>query len=164
MKNKHASKKLPAGRGTVGKTAVLGMRARNGRTIAKPVESTSAATLTQEIAECVEPGSTIYTDDHGGYKHMNAAGFDPESENHSGGEYARGNVSTNGIESVWAVMKRGVYGVYHQVSPKHLDRYVDEFSFRLNDGNVKRTTLERLGSFIDATVGKRISYKNLISE
>ena len=78
-------------------------------------------------------------------------------------EYARGAASTNSIESVWAVLKRGVHGVYHHVSPKHLARYVDEFAFRLNEGNVKRHTFERLDSFVDAIVGKRLTYKQLIA-
>jgi len=76
---------------------------------------------------------------------------------------ARGPVSTNSVESVWAVLKRGIHGVYHHVSPKHLGRYVDEFTFRLNEGNVKRHSLERLDSFIDAVVGKRITYAEVIA-
>jgi len=161
-KNKHASKKLHAGRGAVGKTAVLGMRQRGGRTIAAPVANTDASTLRAEITNNIIPGSTIYTDDHGGYRNMNDAGYTHEAVNHSGGEYVRGNASTNGIESVWAVLKRGINGVYHQVSPKHLSRYVDEFTFRLNDGNVKRHTLDRLDSFVKATQGRGITYKQLI--
>ena len=162
-KNKHANKKLLAGRGTVGKTAVLGMRERGGRTIGHVVPGTGAAVLHQEIGNNVEPGSTLYTDDHGGYKNMHEVGFTHETVNHSSGEYVRGRVSTNGIESVWAVMKRGIYGVYHQVSPKHLNRYVDEFTFRLNDGNVKRRTLDRLSTLAKATAGKRLTYKKLVS-
>ena len=72
--------------------------------------------------------------------------------------------STNSIESVWAVLKRGIHGVYHQVSPKHLARYVDEFTVRLNEGDVKRHTLARLDSFIDAIAGKRLTYKQLTAE
>jgi hypothetical protein len=72
-------------------------------------------------------------------------------------------VTTNGMESVWAVMKRGIHGVYHQVSSKHLTRYVDEFTFRLNDGNVKRHTMDRLESFITATKGLRLTYARLIA-
>lgn len=59
--------------------------------------------------------------------------------------------------------KRGVYGVYHQVSAKHLGRYVNEFAFRLNEGNVARHSLERLDSFVDAVVGKRLTYARLIA-
>ena len=78
-----------------------------------------------------------------------------------GGEYARGEANTNSIESVWAVLKRGVHGTFHHVSKKHLDRYVDEFTFRLNAGKVSRHTTERLDSFVDAIAGKRITYAQL---
>jgi transposase-like protein len=163
-KNKHAKKKLRAGTGTVGKTAVIGMRERNGRTVAEPIANTHTESLTKEITSKVAAGSIIYTDDYRGYARMNAMGFAHESVNHSSGEYVRHGVSTNSIESVWAVLKRGVYGTYHQVSKKHLARYVDEFTFRLNDGNVKRHTLSRLDSLIKDTSGKRITYKQLTAE
>jgi hypothetical protein len=87
--------------------------------------------------------------------------FQHETINHSTGEYARNGVSVNSVESVWSVLKRGIYGVYHQVSQKHLGRYVNEFAFRLNDGNVRRRTLDRLNSFVDATARKRLTYKEL---
>ena len=67
------------------------------------------------------------------------------------------------MESVFAVLKRGLHGVYHHASKKHIGRYVDEFTWRLNDGNVARHTLERLDSFVDATAGHRITYKELIA-
>lgn len=160
-KNKHESKKLKAGRGSVGKTAVMGMRERGGRTVAKPVADTGAGTLHKEILDNVELGTTLHTDEHGGYTGIGGLLYKHETINHSAGEYVRGDVCTNGIESVWAVMKRGVHGVYHQVSEKHLGRYVNEFTFRLNDGNVKRHTLARLDSFIKATIGCGITYKEL---
>jgi hypothetical protein len=72
----------------------------------------------------------------------------PPHHRHGAGKYVREDVTTNGIESVFAVLKRGLIGVYHHASPKHLDRYVDEFSFRLNEGNVKNHTLTRLDSFV----------------
>jgi hypothetical protein len=61
------------------------------------------------------------------------------------------------------LLKRGLIGVYHHASPKHLGRYVDEFAFRLNEGNVAHHTLARLGSFIDGVAGKRLTYKALIA-
>ena len=69
---------------------------------------------------------------------------------------------TNGIESVWAVLKRGYNGVYHQWSAKHMARYVNEFTFRLNEGNVKRHTWERLESLVKGSIGKRLTYKQLV--
>ena len=89
--------------------------------------------------------------------------LDSLTVNHSQGEYVRDDVTTNSIESVFAVLKRGLIGVYHHASPKHLGRYVDEFAFRLNDGNVARHTLERLNSFVDGVAGKRLTYKALIA-
>jgi transposase-like protein len=157
-KNKHKSKKLKAGRGTVGKTAVLGMRERGGRTVAMPIASTDAQTIQNAIVRNVEFGSTIHTDEAGAYAGMP---FEHDTVNHSQGEYVRDDVTTNGIESVFAVMKRGLIGVYHHTSKKHLGRYVDEFAFRLNDGNVKRHTTERLDSFVDGVAGKRLTYKRL---
>ena len=160
-KNKHACKKLNAGRGSVGKVAVLGMRERGGRTRAMVVTATDINTVQNEIHGAVEVGSTIYTDEYGAYNDLNGLFFRHHRVNHSAGEFARGPVSTNGIESVWAVLKRGLHGVYHHASPKHLQRYVDEFAFRLNDGNVARHTTRRLDSFVDATKGKRITYRRL---
>jgi transposase-like protein len=158
--NKHEGKKLHAGRGPVGKTVVLGMRERGGRTKARPVDGTDAETLCAEIRESVAPGATIYTDEHGGYAAL--GGYNHETIVHSAGEYARDGVTTNSIESVWAVLKRGLHGVYHHASDKHLHRYVDEFTFRLNEGNVKRHTMQRLDSFVEGTAGRRLTYKDLI--
>jgi transposase-like protein len=72
--------------------------------------------------------------------------------------------SVSSLESVGAVMRRGMYGVYHHASEKHRGRYINEFTFRLNEGNVKTHTLRRLDSFVDATVGKGITYKELTDE
>ncbi len=162
-RNKHSDKKLRAGRGSVGKTPVLGMRERGegGRTRAKPVLRTDAAHLQSEIHSHVQTGSTIHTDEHGGYAGLNGVFYKHESINHGQGEYVRDNVTTNSIESVWAVMKRGLHGVYHHASDKHLARYVNEFTFRLNDGGVKRHTLERLDSLMSASFGPRITYRKL---
>lgn len=164
-KNKHESKKLKAGRGTVGKTAVLGMkeRGKGGRVKAVKLENTDAQTIQDVIVQNVEVGTTLHTDEAGVYRAIDGLFFDHESVNHSEGEYVRDGVTTNSIESVFAVMKRGLIGVYHHASAKHLGRYVDEFAFRLNDGNVARHTLERLDSFVKAVAGKRLTYKTLIA-
>ena len=69
----------------------------------------------------------------------------------------------NGIESVWAVLSGGFYGTYHSFSGKHLQRYIDEFTFRLNEGNVKHHTMTRTDYLLARTVGTRITYKDLIS-
>ena len=159
--NKHESKKLRAGRGPVGKTPVVGMRERGGRTVAKVMPERSVQAMHGEILRNAEFGSTLYTDDHIVFSNLDGLFYRHETVNHAEGEYARGPVSTNSIESVWAVLKRGLHGVYHHASAKHLGRYVDEFTFRLNEGNVARHTFQRLDSFIAALRGKRITYKEL---
>ena len=160
--NKHANKKLHAGRGPVGKTAVLGMRERGGRIQARPSQQMTFDEIHGSIHESVEPGSQLYTDDHAIFEGLDGLFYRHETINHTIGEYARGAAHTNSIESVWAVLKRGLMGVYHHASPKHLGRYVDEFTFRLNEGNVKVHTLDRLDSFVDGMAGKRLTYKALI--
>lgn len=159
--NKHANMKLNRGRGSVGKQAVLGMRERGGRTKAMHIKNASLPIIQQAIHNHVAVGSTIFTDEHGAYSDLNGLFFNHAAVNHSGGEYGRDSVNTNGIESVWALLKRGITGVYHHVSPKHLDRYVAEFTFRLNSGNVKYHTLDRLDSFVLASFNKRLTYKEL---
>jgi len=160
-KNKHGHKKLNAGRGTVGKTPVLGMRERaSGRTKAKPIASTSGEHLSEVIDANVTLGSILHTDEHRGYQDV-ATRYDHHTINHSAGEYVRDGVTTNGIESVWAVLKRGLHGVYHHASAKHLSRYINEFTFRLNDGNVGRHTMQRLESLVAASFGQRLTYQAL---
>ncbi|MBL0142009.1 MAG: IS1595 family transposase [Betaproteobacteria bacterium] len=159
--NKHAKKKLNAGRGTVGKKVIVGMRERGGRTRTKKVASTDTDSLHGAIHENLELGTTLHTDEHSAYKGLGPLFFGLETVNHKQREYVRSGVTTNSIESVWGVLKRGLHGVYHQVSDKHLSRYVDEFTFRLNDENVGRHTLVRLDSFVEAAVGRRITYRQL---
>ena len=163
-KNMHAADKKRRDIKTGGrsKTAVLGMRERGGRTKAMVIADTTQATLFPAIYKTVEAGSTIYTDEWKGYNGLGWS-FTHETVNHRGAEYVRDGVSTNSIEAVWAVLKRGIYGTFHHVSEKHLDRYVREFTFRLNEGNVERHTLQRLESFVDGTAGKRLTYKALIA-
>jgi transposase-like protein len=120
-------------------------------------------TLQSEIHKNVEVGSQIYTDEHLGYSDLDGLFFKHATVNHSVGEYVRGSAHTNGIESVWAVLKRGLHGVYHHASKKHLSRYLNEFTFRLNAGNVTRHTLDRLNSLIDRVSGNRLIYRELIA-
>ena len=82
--------------------------------------------------------------------------------NHSAKQFVDGIAHTNGIESVWAVLKRGFYGVYHQFSEKHLQRYVDEVTYRLNEGNCKVHTIDRIDALLRKTVGVRLTYADLI--
>jgi transposase-like protein len=138
-------------------------RGNAGRTRAMVVDSTDAGTVQNEIHGMVEAGSQLYTDEFGAYTDLDGLFFSHDTCNHSAGEWVKGAAHTNSIESVWAVLKRGLHGVYHHASPKHLHRYVDEFTWRLNEGNVIVHTLRRLDSFVDAVAGKRITYKEVIA-
>ena len=157
--NKHASKKLRQGRGTVGKQAVFGMLQRDGKVIARIVPANDGATLQPIIRATIASGETVYTDSHGAY--FNLKGFDHHIVRHSVGEYVREQAHTNGIESFWALLKRGYYGIYHYMSPKHLHRYVNEFSFRHN--TAKLGALEFMAMTIARSEGKRLSYQGLIN-
>ena len=161
QKNKHESKKL-TGRGTANKTPIIGMREQNGKMRAVVVDTVDKPTMKNVIEENIILGSMLFTDESSAYNSVQAD-YKRSTVNHGEGEYSRDGVTTNGVESVWAVLKRGIYGVYHHVSDKHLSRYADECSFRLNDGNVERHTLDRLTSLTSICVGVRLTYKELIS-
>ena len=164
-RNKHLKKGTkPQGGGLTGKQPVMGMRARGGKAIAKSVAGTDRLTLWTEIQRHVERGSQLYTDNHGAYRGLTRKGYHHETLNHSANEYVRGMAHTNGIESVWAVLKRGLEGTFHQVSVKHLDRYVNEFTFRLNEGNCQVDTTDRMQSLFGAMPGKPITYRELVGK
>ena len=158
-RNKHNNKKLKSGRGSVGKTAVIGMKNRTGSVIAQPIQNTKGHTLKGFISSNVQHGATVVTDAFTGYKGLN--GYNHFTVNHSVGEYVRGQAHTNGIESFWALLKRGHYGIYHYMSPKHLNRYVNEFAFRHNTREMG--TMGFISSTITRAVGKRIKYVDLIN-
>ena len=158
-RNKHKSKKLKAGRGTVGKTAVVGAKDRKTNKVrARVAKDTDAKTLQKFVADTAAKGATVYTDDAKAYKGMP---FEHESVRHSVGEYVNGMAHTNGIESFWSMLKRAHKGVYHKMSAKHLQRYVDEFSGR--HGIRERDTIDQMDTLTKGMVGKRLTYANLIA-
>ncbi len=161
--NRHMYDRLHKPRERADKALVMGIRERGGNTVAVVLPSTGGLALRGTIRDKVAAGSRVMTDDFAGYARLDREGFKHDTVNHVSGEYVRGDVHTNSIESVWAVMKRGLHGVYHHASKKHIGRYVDEFTFRLNAGKVQRHTLERLASLVDACAGKRITYKQVIA-
>ena len=157
--NKHESKKLKVGRGTVGKLAVIGMRQRGGDVKAMLLSGTNAVAIRAAVRNNVSAGSMLMTDEHASYRGIPE--YAHHVVNHSAKQFVDGMAHTNGIESVWAVLKRGFYGVYHSFSEKHLQRYVDEFAYRLNEGNCKVHILDRIDALLRRTVGKRITYATL---
>ena len=163
-RNKHKSKKRKAGRGPVGKTPIIGARERGGKVAAEPVSATDARTLINFVEAHTEQGATVYTDDAAAYTALPTIlnQYQHESVKHSVGEYVRGEIHTNGIESVWSIFKRSVTGTWHHVSNKHLGRYVNEAAFRLNEGNCEMDTLDRMESLANGIGGKKLSYKDLV--
>lgn len=156
-RNKHAEK-----RGKDKKTAVLGMRERGGKTKAIPIPDTTNKTLTKALQDNIARPGVICTDEASGYSEI--GGYRRHAVNHSAKQYVDGMASTNGIESVWAVLKRGYYGTYHQFSTKHLQRYVDEFTFRLNDGNCQIDTMDRIKSLLKSAIDKKLTYLALTKQ
>lgn len=157
-KKRKELKEAGTGRGTDGKQAVMGMRQRGGKTVAMPITDTDGDTLKGNIDKHIAKGSNVYTDDARAYLGME--GYTHGSVNHSAREYVGANdIHTNGIESVWAVLKRGLYGVWHHASRKHLHRYVNEAAFRLNEGNCEVHTIDRIDVMLTKSVGKRITYQ-----
>jgi transposase-like protein len=163
-RNKHANKRLGLGRGPIGKAPVLGMRERGkgGRTLAMVSTDMNLESVRDAIYRNIEERSEIHTDEALIYDGIGGLFYNHQTINHGIRQYRHYDVTTNGIESVFAVLKRGIIGVFHQVSVKHLGRYVHEFSFRLNEGNVARQTLDRLDSFIAGVANKRLTYEGLI--
>lgn len=160
-KNKHASKRLNAGRGTVGKQVVVGVRERKGKVKAARVSNTSRTELHRFIEENVACGSALYTDDHASYVGISGSGYDHQSVNHSAGEYVRGECHTNGIESFWSLFKRGYHGVFHHFTEKHIRRYISEFEMRMNMVGLPQA--ERLDAMLESVSGLRLTYQKLIA-
>ena len=159
--NKHANKKLNAGRGTVGKTAVVGVRNRDNREIAaEVVPDTRKETLQEFVEYHTEKGSTLYSDDAQAYDNMGWIDKH-EAVRHSVGEYVREQAHVNGMESFWATMKRGYHGCYHRMSRKHLQRYVNEFAGRHNSRHLD--TIDQMVRTAVGLVGKRLRYKDLVN-
>jgi len=148
-KNKHANKRIRKGRGVANKIPVVGLRSRTGKVIARVVPNTSKRTLENFISKNVAAKSAVFTDEHKSYRGLKKLGYKHHTVNHSKGEYVDGITNTNGMESFWALFRRGLMGTFHSVSKKHLQRYMDEFSFRSS----RNLSL----SFIDAVCMKASS-------
>ena len=158
-RNKHSKDKLRAGRGAVGKTTVAGAKDRTtGNISAAVVDSTAKATLHRFVKDRVAPGAKVYTDEAGGYQGLP---FDHETVCHGVGEYVREMAHTNGIESFWATLKRAHKGTFHKMSPKHLQRYVDEFAGK--HGIRDADTIDQMQAMVAGMVGKRLLYRELIA-
>ena len=161
FRNMHA-KKRPEGiiAGHAGKTPVVAVKSRATKKVkARVTKPVSSVNLQRIIEETAEKGSTVYTDQNLGYIGLKKKDFKHESVNHGVGEYIRGQVHTNGVESFWSMLKRGYIGVYHRMSEKHLQRYVDEYVGRHNGR--QEPTMSQISGVVKGMLGKRLSYKEL---
>ena len=159
-KNKHYNKKIKAGRGAVGKKAVVGAKERNGKIIANPINKTDKETLHSFIESNIEHKSDVMTDEHKSYKGID--NYNHQFVCHSVSEYVNGQAHTNGIESFWALLKRGYHGIHHHMSEKHLPKYVSEFAGRHNTR--KLDTIKQMVEMAKGLAGKELKYRDLIKQ
>ncbi|MDE0072490.1 MAG: IS1595 family transposase [Gammaproteobacteria bacterium] len=155
--NKHKSKKLNVGGGTGGKVPVIGAKDRDSNKVAaRVIENTDKATVTEFVEKHADPDAKVYTDGASTYK-----GRKQEKVKHSVGEFVRGQAHINGMESFWAMLKRGYTGVYHRMSEKHLQRYVNEFAGRHNIRPLD--TLAQMRAIVRGLEGRRLRKADLVA-
>lgn len=157
VKNMHRSKRPEGAQGGGGKAAVLGMLDRDGDLIAKHVPDTEKSTLLPIINAAVAKGSTICTDEFPAYKSLRRV-YDHQTVKHSAEEYVRGAIHTNSIEGFWSLLKRGIVGIYHFTSEKHLQKYVDEFAYRYNSRTMNDSSRF---AHMTTTLSGRLTYSML---
>ena len=147
------------GRGPKGKTAIIGIKDRaTGQVVSKVFRDVNKVDVQKFILDHVEPGAKIYTDQAKIYQGLP----NHEAITHKLFQYVRGDAHTNGIESHWASIKRGYKGVYHNMSPKHLDRYAKEYSHR---NNVRKLdTIDQMNTLVMGMRLKRLKYQELIAD
>lgn len=159
--NKHKHKRTAGtqGRSMKTKSAVAGVLSRGGEVRAKKVDDTSGYYLKPFVISNVEFGATLNTDEHNGYKGL-AQLFKHKHVQHSAGEYVQGDCHTNGLEGFWSLLKRSLTGIYHSVSAKHLQQYVDESVFRYNTRKMNESN--RFDTMLNQ-IACRLTYKSLIA-
>ncbi|MDE0177158.1 MAG: IS1595 family transposase [Gammaproteobacteria bacterium] len=160
MSNAKRKALADTGRGAVGKTAIVGAKDRaSNRVTAKVVRSTDKDTLQGFVADTAAPDAAIYTDEAAAYQGLP---FDHETVKHSVLEYVRGQIHTNGVESFWSMLKRAHKGTFHKISPKHLDRYVQEFAAKHNMR--ESDTLAQMRDTVVRLVGRNLLYVDLTAD
>ena len=130
-KNPFSQHKGTQGRSTKSKTPVIGMVERKGKLVSHIITDAKSSTLTPAVTNIVDPTATIYTDEWKGYNMIDKL-YNHLFVKHKDNEFVSGRVYTNTIENFWGLLKRGLLGIYHNTSKKHLQMYIDEFVFRYN--------------------------------
>lgn len=158
-KNKHANKRLRAGRGAVGKAPVIALVERGGKVRSMHLPEVTAKTLKPVLKAHVNKKTYLMTDEAKVYPAVTEDFSGHGSVNHSAGEYVRGNFwHTNTVENYFSILKRGIIGTFHHVSQQHLARYVGEFDFRYNER--KTSDIERTEGALLGSIGKRLMYRD----
>lgn len=158
-KNKHESKRQHKGRGPTGKAIVVGLKDRETKEVrAAVIENAKCEVLHGFVEDHAQEDAMKYTDELLAYEGLE----NHESVKHSISEWVRDQAHTNGIESFWSMLKRGYYGTFHHVSPKHLHRYVSEFAGRHNVRD--KDTIDQMHDLVAGMVGKRLMYSQLIAD
>lgn len=163
--NKHASKRRPKEiTGMIGKTPMVGFLQRNGKMVLRVVhnDKLNGDILKPLVREIVSRDAILHTDGFGAYRGLDKEFKEHNVVRHDVGEYVKGKSHTNTIEGFWAIMKRGIYGIYHSVSPHHLHRYCSEFGYRYNTRS--QTGVERFEEAVKQVSNTRITYKILIGK
>ena len=161
-KNKHESKRTHPGRrgGLSTKAAVIGVKDREtGQVRAQAITDTAGDTLREFVRDNTRPGSQVYSDGHGAYLGLSGE-YKHAAVQHSAGTYVIEQAHTNGIESFWSMLKRGYIGTFHQMSEKHLGRYVAEFAGRHNARPLG--TLDQMRAIVHGMNGRRLRYSDLV--
>ncbi len=159
-KNKHAVDRKGGKQGGAGKAIVMGLLERGGELRTGTIPNATKATVQKIVRDHVEPGTALMTDEHVAYSGLSDTYYH-HTVSHSAGEYVRHfTLHSNGIESVWALFKRQIVGTHHYLSPKHLNRYLSEMTWRFN----RRAEGEgqRVNSLLEQAAG-RLTYKELIA-
>jgi len=157
-KNRHTDKKIPNSQGGSGKTTVFGARGLLGEIRTEVIPNVETETIRPIVEKWIEKGSIMVTDECRSYLPLNKDYFHV-SVNHSEGQYVSGAFTSNGVENFWSLFKRGVIGTFHNISPQHIQKYTDEFSFRYNNKGEKNIALfERA---INKAANNRLTYKKL---
>ena len=138
------------------------MRSRNARSIAVKMDSVNSNNIQAMITANMDKDATLCTDEATIYQGVR--GYKQLMVNHSTREFVNGEAHTNRIESVWALLKRGYHGTFHHFADKHIERYVNEFVLRLNHGNIKIHTWDRIESMLTGGFDRRLTYKRLIGK
>ena len=156
--NKHKSKRTQGAQGVAGKTIVFGMLERGGEVRAKTIKRLDGRTVRGAVFDNIADRTVLLTDEHVTYKGLDSGPYTRFSVNHSRGEYGRGSAHINGIEGVWSLFKRQVYGIHHHISPKHTDAYLGEMCYRYSRREMDEC--QRVDDLLSQIEG-RLTYKAL---